>query len=112
MKKKINFLMMVLSLVAGMSLFSGCSNNDDKDTPVVVDNQDVEPTEERSEVEIAVQELNANMSGFDFKELEPLSQAINQSIRERESTRGDLATVLDEFQQRLSSLLDKSIHHV
>ena len=106
MKKKINFLMMVLSLVAGMSLFSGCSNNDDKDTPVVVDNQDVKPTEERSEVEIAVQELNANMSGFDFKELEPLSQAVNQSIREREETRGDLATVLDEFQQRLSSLLD------
>lgn len=80
------------SLTTGAVLFAGCSHDDGdvKNTP--------EP-EVKNPVTLAVKELDNSMAGLDFKELEPLGNAVDTP------TRGVVDDVSDEVRSLLSKLL-------
>ncbi|MBQ3701077.1 MAG: hypothetical protein II886_14435 [Prevotella sp.] len=103
MKKTMNSLFLVLSMMAGIIMVSGCSNHDDTNTSP---NQEEEVT--KGPLETAVITLNNDMSDLDFVELEPLENAVKAESTYNSSTRAtnDVGDLFNEFQQKLLSLLD------
>ncbi len=101
MKKTINSLFLVLSMVAGMIMVSACSNHDDTNAS---SNQEEEVS--NGPLETAAVTLNNDMSDLSFVELEPLENAVKAEITNSTSTRNGVSDLLNEFQQKLLSLLD------
>lgn len=92
MKQWIHVCLLVISLTACGLLLSGCSH-DDGDSEEVTDPRLQNPLAK------AVKELNNDLSGLDFKELEPLSDAVNTP------TRGLVDDVSEDVRNLVSQLL-------
>jgi len=79
MAKKFHSLFLMLTFMGGMMCCTACSSSDDEETPVV---QPAEPADDPSKQEepniltTRSAELNRDMSGLNFKELEPLYESV------------------------------------
>ncbi len=101
MKKTMKSIFLILSLTVGMLVVSGCSNQDEEAAPIVnpQDNAEENDSIANTPLFMAAREVNENMAGLNFKELEPLRAAM--------TTRSDDNSALSAFQEKLNNLIDK-----
>ena len=91
MKRCLQGWLLAVSLAAGGALLTGCSHDDDG-----AESQELKT---KNPLTVAVKELDDDLAGLDFKELEPLGDAANME------TRGLTDEVSDEVSNLLSQLV-------
>ena len=104
MTKRINALFFLLSLLTVMLVASGCSKDDAK-TPVEqpaggIDNEPIDPLTETTA------ELNQELAGLNFQDLEPLYKASHSKAQSKAPTRGTADELFADFNSKLANLLE------
>ena len=104
MTKRINALFLLLSLMTAMLVATGCSKDDSKtsvEQPAgSIENEPVDPLTQTTD------ELNKELAGLNFQDLEPLYKASHSMAQSKDLTRGTADELFANFSSKLANLLE------
>ena len=104
MTKRINALFLLLSLMTAMLVATGCSKDDSKtsvEQPAgSIENEPVDPLTQTTD------ELNKELAGLNFQDLEPLYKASHSVAQSKDLTRGTADELFANFSSKLANLLE------